>query len=300
MSFPLMPLTQPVGEPGVTWETAATVSGAGFQQLSVSNTGVWVAADGGAIGVVRRSTDYGNTWTAYGTGSADYSKASAYGGGLFVVADFAGNGIYSSPDGMSWTLRVSANRDNHRASYNDGYFVIGSGTGGGDGYIYASADGTSWTYGPQGAVGANSVEAGIYVASLNRTLAIGTQYKYNNTVPTSATAWAGTPSGLSGRPTDVAWSPTASIGVVTGPSGVYSSTNLITWTLRVSASNMYAVSWCETQFVAVGASGQIYTSPDGVNWTFRSSGTFNNLFGVASYNGVILAVGSGGVVLRSS
>lgn len=299
MSFPLMPLTQPVGEPGIVWETVTTL-GVNLQQLSVSDSGVWVAADSSTIGTIRRSTNYGNTWSGVSTGSADYSEGSAYGGGLFVITDLGGNGIYSSSDGSSWTLRETNSRDNHRANYNDGYFVVGSGTNGGNGAMYASASGTSWTYNAQGAIGANSATAGIYVSSLNRTLGIGSQYKYVNAIPTSATAWTGTPTGLSGRVTDVDWSPTASIGVVTGPSGIYSSTDLITWTLRVSASNMYAVSWCETQFVAVGASGQIYTSPDGVNWTSRTSGTSSSLYGVASYNGVILAVGSGGVVLRSS
>lgn len=299
MSFPLMPLVQPTSNPGVVWEPVGSLS-SNLQQLSVSPSGVWVAADSSTIGTIRRSADYGTTWSAVSTGSTDVSgsKGSAYGNGLFVITDFYGNGIYSSPDGSSWTLRVSAGRDNHRASYNDGYFVVGSGTNGGDGYLYASANGTSWTYGSNGAVGANSVECGIYVSSLNRTFAGGTQYKYVNAVPTSATAWTGTPTGLSGRVTDVAWG--NSIGVVTGPSGIYSSTDLITWTLRQSATNMYGVSWCETQFVAVGSSGQIYTSPDGINWTSRTSGTSSALYGAAGYNGVILVVGSGGTVLRSS
>lgn len=299
MTFPLMPFNPPTGTPGVTWESISGLS-SNLQQLSVSNSGVWVAADSSTIGTIRRSVNYGNTWSAVSTGSADYSEGSAYGGGLFVITDLGGNGIYSSSDGSSWTLRETNSRDNHRVSYNDGYFVVGSGTNGGDGYIYASSNGTSWTYGPQGAVGANSATAGIYVAALSRTLGIGSQYKYNNTIPTSATAWVGTPTGLSGRVTDVAWSPNAAIGVVTGPSGIYSSIDLITWTLRVSATNMYSVSWCENQFVAVGSSGQIYTSSDGISWTSRTSGTTNALYGVASYNGVILVVGASGTVLRSS
>ncbi len=294
-----MPLTQPVGEPGVVWETVTNIS-VNLQQLSVSDSGIWVAADSSTVGVIRRSTDYGNTWSGVSTGSADLSEGSAFGGGLFVITDFAGNGIYSSSNGTTWTLRETNSRDNHRANYNDGYFVIGSGTAGGNGAMYASSNGTSWTYNAQGAIGANSATAGIYVAALNRTLGIGTQYRYVNTVPTSATAWTGTPTGLSGRVTDVDWSPVASVAVVTGPSGIYSSSDLITWTLRQSATNMYAVSWCETQFVAVGSSGQIYTSLNGITWTSRTSGTGNALYGVASYGGVILAVGTGGVVLRSS
>lgn len=292
-----MPQPVPTTDPGVTWQAVGSLS-SDLQQLSVSPTGVWVAADSTTIGTIRRSTNYGTTWSAVSTGSADYSEGSAYGAGVFIITDWAGNGIYSSSDGSSWTLRETNSRDNHRGSFNDGYFVVGSGTAGGSGAIYASANGTSWTYNAQGALGANSGTCGIYVSSLNRTFAGGTQYKYVNAVPTSATAWTGTPTGLSGRVTDVAWG--NSIGVVTGPSGIYSSTDLITWTLRQSATNMYGVSWCETQFVAVGSSGQIYTSQNGTTWTSRTSGTSAALYGVAGYNGVILVVGSGGTVLRSS
>lgn len=299
MTFPLMPIGMgQTSTPGEVWEPVGSLS-SNLQQLSVSPTGVWVAADSSTVGTIRRSADYGNTWSAVSTGSTDAngSEGSAYGNGLFVITDLAGNGIYSSSNGSSWTLRETNSRDNHRASFSDGYFVVGSGTNGGNGSMYASANGTSWTYNAQGAVGANSTTCGIYVGALNRTFVGGNQYKYVNAVPTSATAWTGTPTGLSGRITDVAWG--NSIGVVTGPSGIYSSADLITWTLRASLTNMYGVSWCETQFVAVGSSGQLYTSPNGTSWTARTSGTSNALYGAASYNGVILVVGSSGTVLRS-
>lgn len=298
MTFPLMPVVSPsTSVPGVVWEPVGALS-TNLQQISVSTAGVFVVADGSTAGTIRRSVDYGTTWSAVSTGSADFAEGSAYGGGLFVITDLAGNGIYSSPTGTTWTLRETNSRDNHRASYSDGYFVVGSGTAGGNGNIYASANGTAWTYGAQGSVGANSATCGIYVSALGRTFAGGTQYKYVNALPTAATAWTGTPTGLSGRITDVAWS--GSIGVVTGPSGIYSSSDLITWTLRQAATNMYGVSWCESQFVAVGATGQIYTSSNGTSWTSRVSGTTNALYGAASYGGVILVTGSAGTILRSS
>lgn len=299
MTFPLMPVAVPTSTAGANWQAVGSVSTfAELRQLSVSSTGVFIAASSGFTGTVFRSVDYGTTWSSVSTGSSDQSFGSAFGNGLFVITDDGGNGIYSSSDGSSWTLRASASRDNWRAKYNDGYFVIGSGTGGGDGYIYASANGTSWTYGPQGAVGANSVRCGIYVASLNRTFAAGDQYKYVNAVPTSSTGWTGTPSGLSATIFDVAWG--NSIAVVVGDNGIYSSTNLTSWTLRVSAANMYGVSWCENQFVAVGSAGKIYTSPDGTTWTARSSGTTQDLYGAVGYNGVLLVTGNNGTVLRSS
>ena len=298
-----MPMTQPASQPGVSWQPVGSLAGSvDLHQVSVSPGGVWVAARANATGIISRSTDYGATWSNVSTGSTDVfgSIGSAFGGGLFVITDWAGNDIYSSPDGSSWTLRSTGSRDNIRANYNDGYFVVGSGTAGGNGFMNTSADGTTWVYGAQGSVGANSATCGVYVSSLGRTFGAGNQYRYVNAIPTSATAWTGSSTGLSGRVTDVAWSPTAAIGVVTGPSGIYSSTDLITWTLRNSATNMFGVSWCETQFVAVGSLGKIFTSPDGVTWTARTSGTSSDLHGAASYNGTILVVGYGGTVLRSS
>jgi hypothetical protein len=44
-------------------------------------------------------------------------------------------------------------------------------------------------------------------------------------------------------------------------------------------------------FVAVGKGGTILTSPDGVNWTARTSGTRNDLYGVTYGNGTFVAVG---------
>ncbi len=62
-------------------------------------------------------------------------------------------------------------------------------------------------------------------------------------------------------------------------------------------------------WVAVGYAGTILTSPEGVNWTQRTSGTANNLFAVTSGSWTfssgesihrIVAVGGGGTILTSS
>lgn len=305
MTFPLMPMVNPVTQPGVSWEAVASLGAAvDMHQLSVSDGGVWVAARANAVNAVSRSINYGATWTDRVTGLSDPAGTigSAFGAGLFVFTEWAGSGLgwWDPNSGSNGTLSVAV-RDNYRANYNDGYFVVGSGISGGNGAIFASANGSTWSFAPQTTTfGANSATCGIYVASLGRTFAAGNQYRYVNAVPTAAVAWTGSSTGLSGRVTDVAWSPTAAIGVVTGPSGIYSSTDLITWTLRNSTTNMYGVSWCENQFVAVGAAGAIRTSPDGITWTARTSGTTNELHGVAGRNGVILVVGYDGIVLRSS
>jgi hypothetical protein len=72
-----------------------------------------------------------------------------------------------------------------------------------------------------------------------------------------------------------------------------------TWTLRNLGNPLYAVTYGNGLFVAVGRDGAILTSPDGVNWTARTSGTSNWLEGVAYGNGLFVAVGQGGTILTS-
>jgi hypothetical protein len=63
----------------------------------------------------------------------------------------------------------------------------------------------------------------------------------------------------------------------------------------VAVGNGTILTWRGTggtaSFVAVGGSGTILTSPDGVNWTARTSGTSNWLLGVVYGNGLFVAVG---------
>lgn len=52
--------------------------------------------------------------------------------------------------------------------------------------------------------------------------------------------------------------------------------------------------------VAVGASGVIYSSADGVSWTAVNSAVTGNLNAAAYFNGIYAAIGDGGTVLRST
>ena len=51
--------------------------------------------------------------------------------------------------------------------------------------------------------------------------------------------------------------------------------------------------------MAVGRGGAILTSPDGVTWTQRTSGTSRDLNGVAYGNGLFVAVGDFGIIFTS-
>jgi hypothetical protein len=304
MSFPLMPVVNPSSNPGVEWRPVGSISSFdNLAQVSVSPSGVWVATSDDISGRIYTSTNYGATWSSSSPSFVNETRGSAYGGTRFVVSEDGDTRVLSSPDGSSWTNRYNGATINYNARFNDGYFVIGSASSTvPGGAILASADGVNWTFAAQGAVGTTNTRCGIYVASLGRTFAAGasSQAKYVDAVPTAATPWTGNSTGVPITSFDVTWSPVASIAVLVGSGGVYSSTDLISWTLRVAVTNFYGVAWCDTQFVAVGSVGKIYTSPDGVTWTSRTSGTSSALYGVASQGGVILATGWDGTVLRSS
>lgn len=101
-------------------------------------------------------------------------------------------------------------------------------------------------------------------------------------------------------------SATATVGntfVAVGQGGsIFSSPDALTWTGRTSnvATNLNAVLYAGTVFVAVGDAGTIVTSPDGINWTTRTSGTANNLYGLTMAGTVMVAVGANGTILASS
>lgn len=67
------------------------------------------------------------------------------------------------------------------------------------------------------------------------------------------------------------------------------------------ATQLNAVCWDaqNAQFVAVGASGVILTSPHGNTWTSQTSGVATAIHAVAANSSLIVAVGAGGVILTS-
>jgi hypothetical protein len=65
-------------------------------------------------------------------------------------------------------------------------------------------------------------------------------------------------------------------------------------------NTLNGVAYGKGSFVAVGDAGTILTSPDGVTWTGKNSGTSENLNGVVFANNVFVAVGDKGTILTSA
>ncbi len=74
-----------------------------------------------------------------------------------------------------------------------------------------------------------------------------------------------------------------------------------TWHIQHSDTSqiLWSVAWSGSQFVAVGGTGTILTSPDGHTWNVQNSGTSLALFGVAWLDSQFMAVGDKGTILTS-
>jgi|GEM_PF-1101409 len=70
--------------------------------------------------------------------------------------------------------------------------------------------------------------------------------------------------------------------------------------MPASFSDLHAVTWTGSQFVAVGDFGAILTSPTGTAWTLRSSGTGHDLLAASMAGTRIVVPGEDGVILTST
>lgn len=95
----------------------------------------------------------------------------------------------------------------------------------------------------------------------------------------------------------------ANIFVAVGTSGtIVTSPDGITWTTRTSGTtnDLWGCVYTGTQFVAVGKLSTVLTSPDGITWTTRTlPSPLLNLIGVAWGNGQIIVVGESGACRTS-
>ncbi len=69
--------------------------------------------------------------------------------------------------------------------------------------------------------------------------------------------------------------------------------------LSMASESLCNITYGKNLFVAVGADGEIKTSPDGKTWTRRSTGISDSLFGIVWNGSCFVTVGSGGAILKS-
>ena len=90
--------------------------------------------------------------------------------------------------------------------------------------------------------------------------------------------------------------------VMAGDNGmIFTSPDGIAWTPRNSGSGSFNdLAFANDRFVAVGSGGTLWQSQDGVGWTQPVSHQSQNLFGVGFALGRFMAVGEGSAILAAS
>jgi surface protein len=247
-----------------------------------------------------RNTAADNTWN-----DIVYSSEKS----LFVAVARAPqantNRVMTSPDGITWTARTSANGQWNSVTYGNGLFVAVGSTGSGYSvYAMSSPDGITWTARTvPSAADFQAVEYGNGVF-----VAVGTGGAIMSS--TDGITWTDR-SGVTNNWRGLTYAAGLFVAVSTTiPTGnaVMTSPDGITWTSRTPAANnqWYSVVYGNGLFVAVsidGTNNRVMTSPDGINWTSRTSAANNSWYDVTFANGKFVAVaqnGTGNRVMTST
>jgi hypothetical protein len=129
---------------GQTWSQVSTgYSGTRYHHFSITfGNGKFVSA--GRDRLIITSEDDGLTWTTTNPGSADVYDPDlygiAYGNNVFVVVGENGD-VFTSPDGVTWSMKHLNNAYFRSLDFGQGKFIAGtSGT-----KIYTSTNGDSWS-----------------------------------------------------------------------------------------------------------------------------------------------------------
>ncbi|MCE5192850.1 MAG: stalk domain-containing protein [Candidatus Cryosericum sp.] len=311
-----------VSTDGRTWDQRDISTDAGLAGVACGN-GVYVAV--GVDGTIIRSSD-GATWTVSGSPVDKNLYHITWGNGRFVAVGENGT-IVTSADGITWQDRTFAAREDLYgvAWGKDKFVAAGSGS-----LILTSPDGVTWTQ--REAVYEDLTFAAVAYAgdafilaanhdAINQTWDVPTRWAVFYFRSTDGTSWQnmqwqkGYVWKRSNWVRGMLW--TGSLLVSFGDNGsVQTSPDGMRWTNRTSARNaiIIGITSGAGKYVGVGTednfNGAVYSSTDSVTWQHevnpqvpRSNENYeqwqDDLYGAAYCNGVFVAVGSYGVILRS-
>ena len=311
-----------VSTDGRTWDEQEISANVGLAGVACGN-GIYVAV--GVDGTIVRSSD-GTTWTV-STAPVDKNLYHiTWGNGRFVAVGQDG-AIITSADGITWQDRTFAAREDlYGIAWGKDKFVAA----GGGSLILTSPDGVTWTQ--REAVYEDLTFAAVAYAgdafilaanhdAINQTWDVPTRWAVFYFRSTDGTSWLnkewqqGYVWKRSSWVRGMLW--TGSLLVSFGDNGsAQTSPDGMRWTNRTSARNavIIGITGGAGKYVGVGTednfNGAVYSSADGVTWQHevnpqvpRSNENYeqwqDDLYGAAYGNGVFVAVGSYGVILRS-
>jgi hypothetical protein len=245
----------------VTWSPITLFSGVGtLNARAIAHIGSNYVAVGsaGTTGAAAYSTD-GVTWTMAGTTAVTMPLHGVIGGSTrFIGLGEAGN-LYSSTDGHTWAALTALSGTGigtfNAGAYGGGHYVAV----GDNGFIAASTDSVAWGAGKVVVVGGVAINLHGVAWTGTQFVAVGD----SGTIAVSADGshWSPSASKLTGALRAVAAAAGGEI-VVVGDSGIETSEDGITWTVRddVSAPALSGVAFGNGKFAAVGTASAIRTS----------------------------------------
>lgn len=257
---------------GITWTSTPppSTSQIGLYGLAYG-AGVWVGGtQGHSTGRIFTSADNGTTWVARNSSFAgdDYVRTIAYGNGIFVA--YGGLDTFklvTSTNGTTWTNRSLPASDLYYSvvTFANGRFFLNSGN---TGACYTSTNGSTWAL-VTGAI-SSAREHGITYGN-GKFVMLGARSHHGVATSTNGTTW------------------------------VKHQTVLLDSGL-VTNVEMNSITYAEGLFVAVGNSGTVLTSEDGITWTKKTSPNFGTtrFYSVCYGNGKFVITGSGGKILYST
>jgi len=242
------------------------------------------------------NTGCGETWTGATSPEANAWNGVTYGNGLFVSVAWTGtNRAMTSPDGITWTPRTSADEAAlwRSVTYGNGLFVAVAWSG--TNRVMTSTDGATWT--PRTAAEANNWVSVTY----GNGLFVAVAASGTNRVMTSpdGTTWTPRAAAEANTWTSVTYGNGLFVAVAAdGTNRVMTSPDGATWTPRAAAeaNTWYGVTYGNGTYVAVarGGTNRVMTSPDGATWTPRAAAEANEWNSVIYAGGFFTAVSGNG------
>lgn len=259
----------------------------------------FVAGGSTTTGRVMYSIDKGTTWTIVDLGVAKTMSAVTYGNGTWVLHD--GSNFWSSTDGINWTIRTAATFTTCRKilwiPFLSMFIAVGSG-----GNIWTSPDGTTWTSRTSGV----TTELWGIATDGTKVLVTGTTGATNvvSLTSTNGTSWTNQTTSVAGSSYCAYWSASYNAFLVGIDGKVYSTTDGITYTLRVTtgASIVGSILINGSETVIIGLSGAVYVmnslTGGAVSFNSMSSQTYTTSSLV--YSGVYYFLNSSDLVSITS